>query len=57
MPESQMTEQQAQDFMTLLIGAQKTTHVCPWCDYFKELAEQVLTGSQFSKRKYAKFFR
>jgi len=35
-PSATMPAEEAEEFMALLLLAQKTKHVCEWCDYFKK---------------------
>lgn len=31
----------AEEFMALMLAAQKSKHKCPYCDYFKKLGDRM----------------
>ena len=33
---------EAEEFMALLLAAQKTKHKCRWCNYFKKIGNRIV---------------
>ena len=37
-----MLTKEAEEFMALLLAAQKTKHKCRWCNYFKKIGNRIV---------------
>ena len=37
-----MLTKEAEEFMALLLAAQRTKHKCRWCNYFKKIGNRIV---------------
>lgn len=49
MQTSRMTAEEAEEFMALLLAAQKGDHNCPYADYFRKIGQRMM-GTYFQPK-------